>query len=97
MSIAEGPVRFRRWLKSKHPSEVVGHPMSGCDCPIARFLRRRLGESVGIDGITFRLMRQRFNNRRQLPAWARRFIAEIDKRKHPIQARTALKVLEEIS
>ena len=32
---------FPKWVDSKNPKAVVGHPGSRCDCPIARFLRSK--------------------------------------------------------
>jgi hypothetical protein len=86
---------FEAWLREKQPRELVGYPRTGCDCPLARFLRER-----GLPGAQVLLASYRptgiLAEDRPLPNWALQFRGQVDRsRAYGVTARHALRALQE--
>ena len=95
MSIAPWPIRYRNWLKRHKPNAVVGFRNSEDQNPIVNFLEDKIGFAFVVKGVCFRLAGQR--DCYPLPDNVRDYLLALNysTERDGIQARTALRLLEE--
>jgi len=89
--------KFRAWLAAKKPYEIVGTNRDCHVCPLAKFFAETSGGcEVVISGRGDGYYRiDRGGGDRRLPAWADRFVWEVDGQEDgPITAQFALEILE---
>lgn len=91
--------KFKSWLKSKPPTEIVGENRDCHACPIALFYEEASGGCEVVifdDGNDYVIDRGYSKN--PPPYWAQRFIFLVDgDTDHKISAGRSLEVLEQIS
>lgn len=68
---------FKSWLESQDESTIVGRANRRCGCPIACFLRGRLGHEVEVLRASYRPLH--LTRYTPLPEWARAFVVRIDR------------------
>ena len=78
---------FRAWLARHKPQTRVGEARKGLDCPLKHYSGRFV-TSTQISRLGS------FNRWDSLPSWAVAFIREIDRKRGPVTARRALRVLD---
>ena len=87
---------FRSWLENNPGNAVIGKAHIKCECPMANFLAAN-GVRARVDYGVYWV--EGDENPRDLPWWAKAFIAEIDRsaqQQEPIIARRALGVLDRV-
>ena len=87
--------KFRAWLKTKQPDEIVGEQRTCHGCPITNFYLETTG---GQEIITFERWGDYYIDRgydkRRMPTWAENFVVAVDDEKNPkITAARALEIL----
>jgi len=94
--IAPWPVRYRNWLKRHKPHEIVGDVDDGLKNPISYFLADKLGRTVELDGRGRIIIGSVHGG---IPENVRCYLNRLLKfaadKTGTIQARTALRLLEE--
>jgi hypothetical protein len=72
--------KFAAWLKAKPPTEIVGEKRDCHSCPIAHFYFEASGgsEIVIFQDEWHHYIIDRGYSKRLLPAWAARFVFEVD-------------------
>lgn len=82
---------FKKWLESKSPRSIVGFPRLAGMCPIAKYVEStgKKEPFIGVEEYGYNLNR-RWN---KTPLWAAEFIRNVDRKRTPITAAAALKVL----
>ena len=85
---------FRAWLETKRPHEQVGYRRTTSDNPITRYLQARGDHATA--GHAYVLADGR---ELQTPKWARAFLIEVayDRSSSLVQARTALRLLDQVA
>ena len=90
---------FRAWLEASG-NRIVGRTVTETCCPIATFLRRQKGMKRPWVGIKDFTIDDLTGPLKRLPAWATRFICEIDSygglAPVKVRAKEALRVLDSI-
>jgi hypothetical protein len=89
--------KFKAWLQSKTPEQVVGRPGSLCQCPIANFHTEVGGCEVVITDSSQGFRVDRGDGRRVAPEWAQQFILGVDEEKNPVTAGCALEILQTVA
>ena len=94
---------FRKWLKSKHPTQIVGDMFRNkcSNCPLARYLQEQTKDDKWVVGDNIYGRQYSYDGNKTLPKWAIEFVKKIDWvsdcRSFKVYARTALEILKEIS
>ena len=98
MSIANGPVRFNRWLKKQPDNKIIGYRGEIKFNPISQYLQEKLGVDFGVTAdLIFKY--GEYDQRGNLPDWAinlNKRIAEGEPGTG-IQARTVKKLIQEVT
>lgn len=91
-------IKFRKWLKSKSPADIVGYANRPKCCPLATFLIENISDSEPLVGMgSYRM--NGVNDEQCTPQWAQRFIEGVDSTRAinaAITADDALTVLDQI-
>lgn len=87
--------KFKAWLATKPPAEIVGINRDCLSCPIANFYGEVSGASIVVSGEGGDYFIDRGDGRRRAPAWAEHFFADVDAEQNgEITARRAIEILE---
>lgn len=85
---------FRDWLESCTQDLPCGDPLDPVSCPLARWIRAREWPQAQV--VNGRLYPAPGAASEELPTWARWFEAAVQRRRGPVTARVALKVLSRV-
>lgn len=94
------PDPLRKWLEGFKPHEIVGRRSSECDCPIARYLSSLGWKDVRVTRYNCTDLRDGVYRTINISKAFRLFIQNIDRghtHRPRIQARTALRILAEVT
>lgn len=92
--------KFKAWLESFKPNQIVGESEDGHICPIANYLKSEGYELPFVES-TYYADESTRNPGAQCPIWARKFVQHVDSSAdydnvngNKVKAKTALEILE---
>lgn len=92
--LLEIPEGLRAWLASLPPTTRVGLRQEGESCPLTKYLEHH-GIQVSLDLDHVYVFLDGGTEEFSPPPWSQRFMRLVDRRRGGIQARTALRLLDE--